>query len=269
MLTGKRLWLIGGTQESAALAQAIALSGLNCIISVTTEAARSLYPSAPNVQVWVGYLTATSCPTFLQTYQIGAILDASHPFAVEISQLAIAVAQTYHLPYLRYERPEISGEMGEIGEMGQLASLRNLVYLDSLDTLLQGDYLMGQRVLLTLGYRSLSLFQSWQERATLFARILPSMTALEAALQAGFTSDRLIAFRPPLSVSLERALWQHWQMTMVVTKASGTAGGELVKRQLAAELGIPLVVIGRPAIAYPQQTSDLSVALAFCQQHCT
>lgn len=267
LLIEKRLWLVGGTQESACLVRAIAQSDLSCVVSVTTEAARSLYPIAPNLIIWVGYLTPASLPTFIQKHQIRAILDASHPFAVEISHLAIAVAQEYQLPYLRYERPEVE-EIEEVGQ-AEKSVTSTIVYLDGLEALLAGDYLAGQRVLLTLGYRSLTQFQAWQERATLFARILPSVTALEAALQAGFTSDRLMAFRPPISAELEQALWQQWQITMVVTKASGIAGGEAVKRQVATALDIPLMVIGRPHITYPQQTSDPLVALEFCRQHCT
>jgi precorrin-6A/cobalt-precorrin-6A reductase len=65
---------------------------------------------------------------------------------------------------------------------------------------------------------------------------------------------------------LEKALWQQWDISLVVTKASGTAGGEDIKRTVAAQLGIPLIVIDRPVVEYPQQTSDLSVAIEFCRQ---
>lgn len=138
----------------------------------------------------------------------------------------------------------------------------------SLESFLATDALVNQRALLTIGYRSLALFQPWQQRARLFARILPSVTALEAAFVAGFTPDRLIALRPPISLDLERSLWQHWQISMIVTKASGAAGGEAVKRQLAAEFGVTLVVIDRPALAYPQQTSNVRDAIEFCQRNC-
>jgi precorrin-6A/cobalt-precorrin-6A reductase len=121
--------------------------------------------------------------------------------------------------------------------------------------------------MLTIGYRSLLYFQHWQERATLFARIMPSTQALEAAIVAGFTPSRLIALRPPISLELERSLWRQWQISLVVTKASGEAGGETVKQQVAAELKIPLVVIARPAIIYPQQTSDEAEAIAFCRRY--
>ncbi|MBD0344655.1 MAG: precorrin-6A reductase, partial [Coleofasciculus sp. Co-bin14] len=142
-----------------------------------------------------------------------------------------------------------------------------VISLDSFETLLASEYLDQQRVLLTVGYKALPLFRSWQNRSTLFARILPSVTSLEAAIAAGFTSDRIIALRPPITAELEKALWRHWDISLVVTKASGVAGGEDTKRSVAAELGISLVIIARPCVKYPQHTSDFSVALQFCQRY--
>jgi precorrin-6A/cobalt-precorrin-6A reductase len=257
------LWMIGGTQESAQLAIALLEAQIPCIITVTTAAARSLYPNAAMLKVWVGRLTPATLPTFLQTHEIDRILDVSHPFAVEVSQMAIAAAQQFALPYLRYERPQVAPlqlEAEPVAEDGLIYSFERL------DDLLESTLLRGERVLLTLGYRFLEQFRCWQEQTTLFARILPSAVALEAAFAAGFSSDRLIALRPPISLELEKALWQQWQISMVVTKASGVAGGEDVKRQLAAELGIKLVLIERPAIDYPQQTNQIEVALAFCKR---
>ncbi|MDV2993869.1 MAG: Cobalt-precorrin-6A reductase [Chroococcidiopsis sp. SAG 2025] len=246
------LWLIGGTQESAQLAETIALADLPCIISVTTESARALYPDAACLQVWVGRFTLLEIEAFVQQQGIIGVLDASHPYAVEISQTAIAVCRNFNIPYLRYERPVLTQGAAK----GKF---------DSFESLLSGDYLQGRRVLLTVGYRPLHLFQSWQDRATLFARILPSTIALESALKAGFTNDRLICLRPPISAALEAALWRQWHISVVVTKASGAPGGEDVKRTVAAELGIDLIAIDRPTVEYLQQTSDLSVALDFCR----
>lgn len=249
-----RIWLIGGTQESAALAIALAEAQLPCTISVTTVAARALYPNAAHLQVVVGRFGPEEVRGFLNQHQIRGILDASHPFALEISRQAIAGAIQQQLPYLRYERPALPPEPNG-----------TVIELDGLEALLAGNQIQGQRVLLTLGYQSLAQFRPWQERATLFARILPSNVALDAALKAGFTGDRLVALRPPIPFELEKALWQHWQISLVVTKASGTPGGEDIKRAVALALGIKLVAIARPRLSYPQQTSDLSVALRFCQ----
>lgn len=255
--SGDRLWLIGGTSESVALAGAIASVGLPCLVTVATEAAQSLYPRSPVLNVQVGRLNIEQLDHFLQQQQIAAILDASHPYAVEISQMATRVAAQRKIPYLRFERSVVDPQ----------AHPSRIISLDSFETLVAGDYLLQQRVLLTVGYKALPLFQSWQDRSTLFARILPALTSLEAAIAAGFTSDRIIAIRPPVSAELEKSLWRHWGISLVVTKASGVAGGEEIKRTVAAELGIPLVVIDRPVVDYPQQTSDFSVALEFCRTH--
>ncbi len=226
-------------------------------MTVTSPTAQHLYPQVAGLRVWVGKIDASQMVNFCQQQHIIAIVDASHPYAKEVSQNAITVAAICNLPYLRYERPVVEA----------CASSANVIELASLDELLAGDYLEARRVLLTLGYQALPRFQSWQERSILFARILPRIKSLEVALASGFSANRIIALRPPITAQLERALWQQWKISVVVTKASGSAGGEDTKRMVAQELGITLIVIARPSITYPQKTSNLAEILAFCRQY--
>ncbi|MBE9114704.1 precorrin-6A/cobalt-precorrin-6A reductase [Lusitaniella coriacea LEGE 07157] len=299
---------MGGTQESREIARAIARLKLPCLITVTTQAATHLYEPSPQQHILVGRLNPEDLQPFLLEQNIAAVVDASHPFAVEISQRAIAVTRDYNIPYLRYERPvsvikqgDRAGGRGEVGtplrsqaDLGEAGGqhfdtlsdrgdeavgaqcLRpksqslhpepQIIELDSFTTLLQGNYLENQRTLLTVGCKILPRFQPWQNRATLFARVLPTVNSIDIALKAGFTPNRLIALRPPISPELEQALWQQWQISLVITKASGKAGGETLKRTLAQQLGISLIIIARPPVAYPQKTSDLNQVLTFCQQ---
>lgn len=248
-----RLWLIGGTFESGEIAAEIAKKQWPCTISVTTKAAIALYRSDRVFQVKVGPIAPESIGNFLAAEGIVAVVDASHPHAAEISQGAIAAAKSARIPYLRFERLEIN-DNGDV------------IKLDSFATLLAGNYLEGERVLLTVGCNNLPRFQPWQQRATLFARILPYLRSLEIARASGFSSDRIIALRPPYTIELERAIWQSWQISTIVTKANGKAGGEDLKRKLAAELGKNLIVIARPPISYPQQTANITEVLAFCAE---
>lgn len=236
------LWIIGGTGDSIVIATKLAEQGIACLVTVTTEAARRSYPCSPNLQVRVGALAGALLPAFIQQEGIEGILDASHPFAVEISQSAIAAAQSCQIPYWRYERPKTQPTIDA-----------PITCVSTLEAVLTDEIIADQRVLLILGYRWLAQFAPWQNRGTLFARILPSQTALQAALDAGFTPDRLIALRPPITPELEMALWQQWNITTVITKASGQAGGETTKREVAKALNIPLVMIQRPEMAYPNQ----------------
>lgn len=239
------------------------------MVSVTTETACSLYPTSDWLRIRVGALTAGSVEPFLGQYRIRAIVDASHPFAIAISELAIATAQRQHVPYLRYERPSLiqDTELQNTDTKAEIAaeSSTQIIRVKDYSDLFNRNILDQRRVLLVLGYRPLPLFKTWQTSATLFARILPSPIALETALDAGFTAQRLIALRPPIEPALEKALWQQWKINLVVAKASGHAGGEVTKRQLATQLGIPLVLIQRPALKAPAQTQSLVQVIQFCQ----
>lgn len=252
--TPPQIWLIGGTTESLELSKLIVQNSLPCTVSVTTDVARYPYPCSPLLQICIRQFNSATLNYFLVTRNITAILDASHPHAAEISKLAIQAATNFQLPYLRLERPLVETLNPQVQTV------------ENLQAVLTPEHLLKKRVLLTIGAKALQQFQPWQARSTLFARILPSEMALQAATAAGFTPERLIALRPPISVELEIALWQQWHIERVVTKASGQPGGEGIKRQAAETLGIPLLVIQRPQVVYPQQTSDFGDAIAFCQQ---
>ncbi|MBE9156210.1 cobalt-precorrin-6A reductase [Nodosilinea sp. LEGE 06152] len=249
------LWIIGGTGEAVQLATALAAIQIPCLVTVTTAAALRRYPTSPNLTVFVGSLDAAELEAFIKVRGMGAVLDASHPFAVEISRGAIAAAQALNIPYWRYERPTL--ERSPSSELIHSVS--------GLEAILTPAVLSGERVLLTLGYRWLQHFAPWQTQATLFARILPSPVALDAALKAGFTSDRLVALRPPIGAELEKALWQQWRITRVITKASGAPGGEDTKRAVAKQLGIPLFVLNRPQLDYPVVYHSQEEILVLCQ----
>jgi precorrin-6A/cobalt-precorrin-6A reductase len=251
-----KIWLIGGTSDSATIAKVLVESKIPLVITVTTATAQALY--VDSLEVVVGCMGLAEMRGFCQHHQIKAVVDASHPYATIVSQQAIALTSQLNIPYLRYERHHY-----------QPASVQQqnspVIEVASLEDLLTGDYLTAQRVFLTVGCNALPKFQSWQHQATLFARILPKIKSLEIAIAAGFTGDRLIALRPPISAAMETALWQQWDISLVVTKASGNAGGEDTKRQVAASLGIPLIVIPRPQMIYPRQTLAIADILPFCQ----
>ncbi|MEM8640996.1 MAG: cobalt-precorrin-6A reductase [Cyanobacteria bacterium P01_G01_bin.54] len=260
MMPSPCIWLIGGTSESAAIAQCLVQQQIPCRVTVTTPQAVGLYPVAPCLTVEVGALAPAQLAGFIQLHQVRAIVDASHPHALFISQAAIRIAEQLALPYLRYERPEITTTNPPRAQSW-------VTTLPDWEQLLAGNHLTHQRVLLIIGYRQLQRFAIWHDRATLFARILPSPIALAAAQAAGFDPRRLIALRPPITPELEAALWRQWQISLVVAKASGAAGGEDVKQQVARQLQIPLLLIARPPMIYPQQSQDLSTIVAFCHQH--
>ncbi|MEN9216506.1 MAG: precorrin-6A reductase [Gloeomargarita sp. HHBFW_bins_162] len=247
------LWLIGGTQESAELVARFQ-HPCACVITVTTERAKNLYPHPP-CPVLATRLTAENIGAFIHEYHITKILDLSHPHAAQISQLAMQCSQTYHLPYLRYERPPI------IHHAPYCFSWQNLTQLFT-----HYPFHNQAKILVTIGYRQLPVLKNFWGEHTWFVRILPDPIALTTALETGFLPQNIMALWPPVSLELERALWQRWGITDVIAKASGAPGGEDVKHQLAQELGVTLHLLKRPSITYSQCTNDINIALAFAQE---
>ncbi|MEL6159088.1 MAG: cobalt-precorrin-6A reductase [Cyanobacteria bacterium J06623_5] len=271
--SGGHIWLIGGTSESAEVARALGQARIDYVVTVTTDSARHLYPETATV--CVGQLTQQAMRRFVRQWQIQGILDASHPFAREVSQQAIALAQSHRLSsgvaiaYLRYERPAITPKATPAQTAPTdiaISKDATIICVQSIETLLNSDILRHQRVFFSLGHRQLARFAPLRPKAQLFARVLPSVEAISGAIAAGFTAKEIVAIRPPVSPKLEAALWQQWQITRVVAKASGTAGGESIKRQVAEQLGITLVLLERPQLAYPAQTHAVSAAVAFCRK---
>lgn len=262
--SSRHIWLVGGTSESRAIAEALRDHGFPWIATVVAESARKLYVGLPG-QVRSGLLTPETLPSWLSQESIAGIVDASHPFATAISQLAIASG----LPYLRFERSRAE------------LTARTRV-LPQLDAVLNPCYLSGRRVLLTLGVKALARFAPWQRDVPpvvsgkesvpyrscdrLWARVLPSKSSIEVAIAAGFPRDRLIPQKLPVTYEQERSLWQRLQVDTVVSKDSGDAGGLAIKQAVAADLNVRLIVIARPAIAYPQQTNQIAVVLEFCDR---
>ena len=275
-------WLIGGTSDSAAIAKQLSDLAISYVVTVVTPTARALYPDEARVEV--GKLSPQMVQKFASRYQVSCIADASHPFASEISKCAIAFSQSSQIPYLRYERPtvceQVAAKRPTSANSDQFDANASVVSVESIDALVDSPLLKKQRVLFTLGYRHLGKFTDLRKTSRLYARVLPSLEAVEGALSAGFTASEIIAIRPPVSLALEVALWQQWHISCVVAKASGRlveggssgegngeSSGEQVKRQAAAALGVRLVMISRPAIAYPLKTEYLQEIVRFCQKH--
>lgn len=245
------LWLIGGTSDSRTLAQALDRAGLPWIATVVNPAAARLYDGLNGV-VRSGAFAPADLMPWLADRAIRGIIDASHPFATEISQQAIAAAALRSIPYLRFERPAIPLES---------PALR----LPNLAAALCDRFLRDRLVLFTLGVKALPQILPWRDRvAALWVRVLPESVAQAIAL--GFDRSEVIGQRLPVDPTQERADWQNRAIEVVVTKAAGAAGGLDLKQALAKELGVQLLVIDRPSIVYPAQTDQIDEVVAFAHR---
>lgn len=182
-------------------------------------------------------------PALLGLLRKGAfelIVDATHPYATAISTYALEAARLLDIDYLRLERPA--------AELPQ-----DVAVIDSLDKL--ADWLYpGCRVMSTIGSKHLP--QLWEltkaSQAHLIARFMPSSQVMLRCESLGMSPEQMIAMKGPFSLEMNRALFKKYQVDLVLSKESGSAGGFTEKYLAARELSIPFVVWTRPQMHYPQ-----------------
>ena len=232
--------VLAGTRDGRDLALELANEGYNILLSAFSEYGGELARQA-NLTVRVGALDAVGLQQLLEQQAIAIVVDASHPYAANISRNAMNACQQTGKPYIRYERP--------------IAVLPDYQQLYQVPTAAEAAKLaatLGKVVFLTTGSRTLAVFKSEPTLSAhrIITRVLPDPTVLKECLELGFQPRDIVAIEGPFSHNMNIVLFRDYQAEVIVTKNSGQVGGSDTKISAAMELNLPLVVINRPTISY-------------------
>ena len=226
-----RVVLFSGTTEGRELSRWLAELGLEVVVSVATPLGQEEQGSAPGVTVRCGRLLPDEMAALLK----GAALciDATHPYAVEVTEHIRAAAEAAGLPVLRLVRQSDGGELCR----------RAKDMAGAADMLEQ----MPGHVLLTTGSKELHHFARPGLAERCYPRVLPMADSLERCLTLGFPPKNIICMQGPFSRELNVALLRQYHIQTLVTKDTGGYGGFREKAEAAREAGCALLVVERPS----------------------
>ena len=234
------VWLFAGTAEGPPLAQALLARGWQVRVSVVTAAATRAYLPHPSLQVQVGACNSDAgLEQQLRQLAPRWVVDATHPFALEISARLERVCRPLDQPLLQLDRREANETRH--GEQLQL--------LETMETL-SGLVLAGDHLLLAIGARQLPAAIAATPQCQHFARVLDQPGSLQAARAAGLPDHHIACLRPDASGAgqLEEALCRRWQINRVLCRQGG-GRSELLWRQVCLRLQLPLLLLRRPTDA--------------------
>ncbi|WP_341282587.1 precorrin-6A reductase [Paenibacillus sp. FSL H8-0537] len=235
------IFMLCGTSDARELAVQIKAQGYSVLTSVVTDSAAGSLKEA-GLDVRVGRLTADEMAAYLKGNQVQAVVDASHPFAEEAHRNAMAAAEQASVPYIRYERESLTFD-------GQPL----IQYADDYAEAAEMAAAKGGVVMLTTGSKTLQVFTErllGLPNVTLIARMLPRLDNMEKCDALGLPQKHIVAMQGPFSKALNRALYEQFGVTLMITKESGKVGSVDEKLEAALEMGIETIIIGRPKLAY-------------------
>lgn len=248
--------VLAGTQDGREIAAGLREAGYEVIASVVSEYGRELVAQS-GVPVQAAAMNEQELQQFVIQHGIRLMIDATHPYAVNVSRNARQVAANLHIPCLRYERPDSA-----------LPIYAKLVLAPDMQRAAEMAVGLGKTVFLTTGSHSLPLFRAAAagRDCRLIARVLPQPEVIADCIANGFSPADIIAAQGPFSQELNRELFRAYGADVMVTKNSGAIGGTDAKIAAAIELGLIIVVVQRPAALQQQVFESLPALLEYLKR---
>ena len=227
--------LFAGTTEGRMLADELARAGISCTVSVATEYGAQVLGPGRGRTVLQGRLSAEQMEELLRKGNFVCAVDATHPFATEVTAQIRRACEAEGVVYLRLARETGKAEhpdVYEVSSVGEAAAiLRDL----------------PGKLFITTGSKELPvLAEAIGSPERLYVRVLPSGDSLKICEECGIPAGHVIAMQGPFSQELNEAMFRQTGAGAVLTKESGKTGGFDEKIAAARAVGIPAVVIRNP-----------------------
>lgn len=236
-----RVLLLGGTTEASQLAQALHTAGIETIFSY---AGRTNAPVAQPVPIRVGgFGGVAGLVAYLTAERITHVIDATHPFANTMAHNVHHACTARALPLLRLQRPAWEPQCGD-----------DWRFVPDIDSVCDALPDTPTCVFLAIGRMHVDLFV----RAPQHHYVLRLVDA--PAEPVALPNHSVIIARGPFDVAADTALMRNYGVEMVVAKNAGGTGA-VAKITAARDLGLPIVMIERPARPDGPQAGDIETVL--------
>jgi precorrin-6A/cobalt-precorrin-6A reductase len=238
-----RALILGGTGEANRLADAAARLRLNAIYSYAGRTEAPLMQSLPT-RIG-GFGGADGLADYIRTERITHLVDATHPFAAEISRNAVAACAATGSALIALERAPWQRSPGD-----------NWIEADNVASAAAALPEQRARVFLAIGRQHLAPFAARPQHAYTL-RFADAPEGAPPLRQAS-----VIVSRGPFTLAGDLDLMRSREIEWIVARNAGGTGA-FAKIQAARQLGLPVVMIVRPVLPARQSTESIDDVLVF------
>ncbi|MCG6537311.1 MAG: precorrin-6A reductase [Syntrophales bacterium LBB04] len=233
--------LLGGTSESIEIAGLLVDAGFSTLLSMATDVSMNL-PESHLLTVRRGHLDQLGMEEVVLNNGIKMLVDATHPYAGNVTGNALLVCRKLSVEYLRLSRKPVV-------ELG-----RNIIFVkDHEEAALKGVSL-GGTILAAIGIKNLGVYVSMcsEYGVRLIVRALQSEDSRKMLCDLGVLPENTIIGRGPFSFEDNLLAIRRFGVKTLITKDSGTRGGTEDKIRAAEQEGCSIIVVQRP----PEEVSE-------------
>lgn len=239
----RNLLILGGTLEARELGAAIAARGWQGTLSLAGRVERPLRQPLP--QRVGGFGGVEGLRSYLRDNAITHVIDATHPFAAQMSRNAVAACSAARVPLLALSRAPWVAQEGD--RWVHVADIPGAV------AALDGA---PRRVMLAIGRQNLPAFAACPQHFYLL-RLVDAPSAPLPLPRA-----HVIVDRGPFTAEQDQALMAAHQIDLVISKNAGGTGA-YAKIIAARQLGLPVIMIDRPHLPPRHEVHDVAGVLAW------
>ena len=248
--------VIAGTADARHIIHELAALELNITATVATWFGKELLSEHRGIDIRDGRLDAEEMKKLIGETSADCLVDASHPFAREVSVNAIKACSELNVPYIRFERQGLENDYGSV-----------IIADDFEDAAKKASKYHGN-IFLTIGSNNLDHFikniADFKER--LFVRVLPDSRVLSRCEAVGLNPGNIIAIKGPFTEEMNIEMLKYTEADVIVMKDSGETGGTFEKISAARKLGIPVIMVRKPDIQYTNMVSTVDGVTSFVRK---
>jgi len=223
-----KLLILGGTSEASALARAVAARVIDAVISYAGRVERPR--DLPIPRRVGGFGGVAGLANYLRANAVTHVVDATHPFAAQMSRNAVEACAQTGIPLVALTRPAWTPGPGD--DWHEVPDIPSAVA--ALDV-------PPRRVMLAIGRMHLTEFAAQPQHDYLLRVVDPPETT------PPLPRHSIVVSRGPFTMEGDTALLREHGIELLVAKNAGGSGAR-AKLDAARALGLQVIMIARPPL---------------------
>lgn len=233
--------LILGTSEGRNILKGLNKYTENLFVFTATTYGGNIYEDYNYKKISTVPLSKEELLNIIKENNINVLVDATHPYAVNITKNTMDICKQLDIKYLRYDRPSC---------IDKFKGFKNVIVVDNYSDLEKKLKNIQGNILNTTGSRNLDKILNWKINNRIIHRVLPSLKVMQQCFDMGIKLEDLIAIKGPINEELNCGFIKQFHAKAMILKDSGLEGGTLEKIKSCIKCNIYAFVIKRSSIKY-------------------